>query len=164
MSAMKGLLVLLLSVAFAADLGAVEGRTLAGDEVSFAAMIDAELTLLVVPFERDQTDDMLTWYEPAEQLPASLAVTPLLPRGIRALRRIIDRGMAKKMSRARQRRTATFYVDKDPLKEHLGIEVEDELAILLLARDGRVLFRGTGPWTSSTEAALRAALASEGSP
>ncbi len=68
------------------------------------------------------------------------------------------------MSAARQRRTATFFVDKDPLKEHLGIEAEDELAVLLLARDGRVLFRAEGPWSPPTDAALRAALAPEASP
>lgn len=151
-------LLLLLSVAFAADLGAIEGRNLNGEDVTFASMVSGERTLLVMPFERDQNEDMHSWYEPGERLGLRLAIAPVLPRSARVLRGLIDRGMAKGLSEARRARTATFYVDKDPLKEHLGLVAEDELALLLLDGAGAVLWRGVGAWSAATEGDLRAVL------
>jgi hypothetical protein len=138
------------------------GLTLAGTETTFAALVSDARTVVVISFERDQTDSMLASFDPLERLAAKTgaawAVTPVLPSGIRALRRLIDGGIRKKVPLgARHARTATFYLDKDAFTAALGIPSEDELAVLVFV-DGKVTWRGTGPLTPTMEAEIQAFL------
>lgn len=158
---MRWLLLLWLGVA-QAGVPTDAGTTLAGDDVTFAGLVGSGTAVVLISFERDQTEDMLAAFPALERLASGstrYAVAPVLPRGIRAMGGLIDRGIRKRVPVAsRQARTATFYLDKEAFRAALGIAHEDELA-LLIVRDGAVVWRGEGPVTPGREAEVAAALA-----
>ena len=75
---------------------------------------------------------------------------------------MINRGMASGIHDPQARATTiTLYLDKEQFRRALAIEREDEITILLVKRDGSILWRSHGVWSLDQEESLRQALRQE---
>ena len=73
--------------------------------------------------------------------------------------RVNDGGMARGIpEKATREVTITLYIDKTPFKEALAISTEDRIVTLIVARDGRVLWRADGRFSTASGAELSARL------
>ena len=128
----------------------VEGSNLEGRQFALPNDFEGELNIVLVAFRREQQDDVDTWAPFLTSMAATHAglkayELPTLSRSYRLVRRFIDGGMARGIpARATREATITLYIDKAPFKRALGITAEDRIVTLLVARDGRVLWRGDG--------------------
>jgi hypothetical protein len=84
---------------------------------------------------------------------------PTLARRYKLMRPVIDGGMRGGIpDPAVRAATITLYIDKDPFKRALGIPTEDRIQILLVDREGRILWQRSGPCTPSLRVELQAHL------
>jgi hypothetical protein len=128
----------------------VAGHDLNGRPLQLPKDLAGDVDLLFVAFVRGQQSDVDSWKSFAEAARAkhpnlTAYELPVLPRGISLMRGFIDGGMrgAIKDEGARAT-TVTLYLDKAAFRKALGIESEDRIAILLVKRDGTVLWKGSG--------------------
>ena len=84
---------------------------------------------------------------------------PTLSRNYRIVRGFIDGGMTRGIpDKATRETTITLYIDKSPFKSALGIAGEDAIRVLLVSRDGRVLWHDDGSYAPAWGASLAAAI------
>jgi hypothetical protein len=63
-------------------------------------------------------------------------------------RSFINSGMRAGIpSEQTRRRTITLYIDKTPFKRDLLIPTEDNIHIFLIDKEGKIFWRGEGPFT-----------------
>ena len=142
----------------------VVGSNLEGRRFSLPADFEGDLNVVIVAFRREQQADVDTWtpflQEATIAHPGLRAYKlPTLNRSYRMVRAFIDGGMARGIpSKATREATITLYIDKTPFKQALAITAEDRIVTLLVARDGRVLWRASGRHTPEASAALVAVL------
>lgn len=144
----------------------VEGTNLEGRRFSLPGDFEAEYNVVFVAFRREQQADVDSWlpFLRAQQLGSRgvrVYEVPTLNRSYRWMRRFIDGGMARGIPELTTRETTiTLYIDKAPFKRALMIEREDAIRVLLVARDGRILWHSDGAFTPEAGAALVRALSS----
>jgi hypothetical protein len=120
--------------------------------------------VVLVAFRREQQADVDSWLPfLREQKLAERGIRvyelPTLNRSYRLIRGFIDGGMARGIpEKATREATITLYIDKSPFKKALAIASEDRIVTLIVARDGRVLWRGDGRFTPTIAAELAGAL------
>lgn len=142
----------------------VTGRNLEGRTLRLPRDFEGERTVVLVAFRQRQQREVDSWMPELNARRAAdptLAVyeIPTLASGWTPLRGWIDGGMARGIkSQAVREVTVTLYINKGPFKDALAITSEAAIHVLLLDREGRVLFRTTGPATPDGIAALRRAL------
>jgi len=142
----------------------VEGESLTGVHTTLPAGFAGERNLVFVAFSRGQQADVDTWAPLAKRLVADDSALrsyelPTLARRYRLIRPMIDGGMRRGIADSATRATTiTLYIDKSPFERTLGIDGEDSIAVLLVARGGGVLWHTRGRWTPDAEAALTAVL------
>ncbi len=142
-------------------------RDLTGRELSLPAALPGELTVVVVAFRRGQqrlVDSWLPWLERTAAADARLRYVelPTIGQHWAPARSVIDGGMASSISdEATRRRTLTVYTDVRRLTAALDIDDRSTIWLYLVDREGRVRWRGSGPFDSSTAAALAAAVDTE---
>ena len=84
---------------------------------------------------------------------------PTIKRMIAPMRWMINGGMRGGIDdRGARARTITLYLDKEPFKRALAITDENTIHVLIVDRDGRVLWRTTGAFSAEKGAALEAVL------
>ncbi|HXV16075.1 MAG TPA: hypothetical protein VD758_04810, partial [Gemmatimonadaceae bacterium] len=84
---------------------------------------------------------------------------PTLNRSYTIMRRFIDGGMARGIpQKATREATITLYIDKSPFKQALAISTEDRIVTMIVSRDGRVLWRADGRFTTASGAELAGVL------
>jgi hypothetical protein len=138
----------------------VEGTNLEGRRFSLPADFAGALNVVIVAFRREQQDDVNTWMPFLRDATASrqdvrVYELPTLNSSYRLVRSFIDGGMARGIpSRTTREATITLYIDKTPFKAALAIGGEDHITTLLVARDGRVLWRADGPYSPAAAAGL----------
>lgn len=148
----------------------VEGTNLEGRRFTLPVDFEGEYNVVLVAFRREQQADVDGWLPFIRQLVAPepnvrMYELPTLDRRYRFMRSFIDGGMARGIpERATREATITLYIDKSPFKKALAIATEDSISTLLVARDGRVLWRADGRFTASAAAALAAVLDSVKAP
>lgn len=127
---------------------------------------EGEYNILVIAYQREQQAQVDTWFDPLGALEADdsrvhFYELPVISRmtGI-IMGWMIDRGMRSGIPEAEKRaRVITIYIDKDRFKDALGLpEGEETIRILLVDREGRVHWRGDGPYTEAMGESLRARL------
>jgi hypothetical protein len=144
----------------------VEGTNLEGRRFSLPADFEAEFNVVIVAFRREQQADVDSWLPfLAEQKVRERGIRvyelPTLNRSYRLVRGFIDGGMARGIpEKATREATITLYIDKSPFKKALAIDTEDQISTLVVARDGRVLWREDGRFTPEGGADLVAMLES----
>ncbi len=143
----------------------VSGDNLEGETLSLPGDLAGEVNLLLIAFKRDQQDDIDTWQQVGEELESRVPgfrfyELPVMSQGIRVMRGVIEGGMRSGIEDPADRaRTIPLFTDKPALREASGIETEESIQLLLVDREGRVLWHGEGPYAEATGAALAAAIA-----
>ena len=142
----------------------VAGTNLEGRRFSLPADFEAEYNVVLVAFRREQQADVDSWLPfLREQKVAARGFRvyelPTLNRSYRLMRGFIDGGMARGIpEKATREATITLYIDKTPFKKALALTAEDRISTLIVARDGRVLWRADGRFMPAAGAGLAAAL------
>lgn len=142
----------------------VEESNLEGRRFSLPAEFEAEYSVVFVAFRREQQADVDSWMPHLRALRLAARgigayELPTLNRSYRVMRGFIDGGMARGIpDRVARETTITLYIDKGPFKTALAITSEDQISTMVVARDGRVLWRMDGPFTPEAGEALAATL------
>jgi hypothetical protein len=142
----------------------VSGRDLNGRDLRLPKDLAGDVDLLFVAFVRGQQADVDSWKsfaDAAQKSRPNLKVyeLPVLSRSISLIRGFIDGGMRNAIKdEAARAATVTLYIDKPPFRHALGIENEDQIAVLLVRRGGRVLWKGIGRYDAAKAPDLDALL------
>lgn len=142
----------------------VEGSNLEGQRFTLPADFGREFSVVFVAFRREQQADVDSWMPHLRALRLAARgigayELPTLNRSYRVMRGFIDGGMARGIpDRVARETTITLYIDKGPFKTALAITSEDQISTMVVARDGRVLWRMDGPFTPEAGEALAATL------
>ena len=142
----------------------IEGKSLAGSHYRLPDDFEGEPTLVLVAFQRHQQRDIDTWIPLALELQEEHAglrsyEVPVIPRGYRLVSWFIDGGMRAGIpDPAVRAATVTVYTDKPQFLAELGLEDDEAVQIFLLAPDGTIIWRASGPRSDAKEAELREAI------
>lgn len=142
----------------------VEGSNLEGEHFALPADFRGQLNVVLVAFQRDQQADVDSWMpflkSLGERHPAlRVYELPTLGRRYRMMRPFIDGGMRRGIpDRAVREATITLYIDKSPFREALKLGDEDRIYVLLVDREGRVLWRTEGLFNDNAGAELARAV------
>jgi hypothetical protein len=144
----------------------VNGRNLDRQKLNFPSDFAGELNVVLLAFKQWHQKLVDTWLPTAEALEAEIPglVYYELPT-IRALNRLsqvfVNEGMRAGIANPKARqRTITLYLDIEPFIAKLGLPSEqNDIFVLLVASDGRVLWWCQGEYTAVKENALRTAVA-----
>jgi hypothetical protein len=123
-----------------------------------------ERNLVVIAFQRQQQKDVDTWLDTRkrfETIDPALRYyeLPTLARLNVFARWFIDNGMRGGIPSHEQRaRTITLYLDKEPFRAALGLGDESSIYVLLLDREGNILWRSQGNFDESKAQSLEQAL------
>jgi hypothetical protein len=123
-----------------------------------------ERNVVFIAFLRKQQDDVDTWVPFVKPLVARTPGTeyyeiPTISRMIAPMRWFINSGMRGGIDdRAARERTITLYLDKEPFKRSLAITEETVIHVLVVDREGRVLWRTTGRFSAEKGTALERVL------
>lgn len=138
----------------------VEGSNLEGEHFTLPTDFRGELNVVLVAFQRDQQSDVNSWMAFLKTLGVKhpelrVYELPTLGRRYRMMRPFIDGGMRRGIpDRAVREATITLYIDKSPFREALKLGDEDRIYVLLVDREGRVLWRAEGLFTERAGAEL----------
>ncbi len=141
----------------------VEGTNLEGEQFTLPSDFTGDLNVVLVAFQREQQSDVDSWMPflktlGTDQRDLRVWELPTLGRRYRLMRPFIDGGMRRGIPDAAVRAaTITLYIDKQPFRESLGLPDEDRIFVLLVDRQGRVLWRSDGRFDERKGAALRSA-------
>lgn len=142
----------------------VEGSNLEGRRFALPAEFETEYSVVFVAFRREQQADVDSWLPHLRALRldergVSAYELPTLSRSYRWVRGFIDGGMARGIPDLRARETTiTLYIEKGPFKTALAITNEEKITTMIVAQDGRILWRVDGPFTAPSGESLAAAL------
>jgi hypothetical protein len=120
--------------------------------------------LVLIAFQRQQQKDVDTWLKHLKQFedadPALRCYElPVIARVNPVARWFIENGMRGGISSQQQREhTITLYLDKGPFRAALGIADENQIHVLLLDRDGSILWRAEGIFDEKKAISLKEAL------
>ncbi|MDP1892500.1 MAG: hypothetical protein Q8K55_16565 [Gemmatimonadaceae bacterium] len=142
----------------------VTSENLEGRTFTLPRDFDGERNVVFVAFERRQQRDVDSWVPFVKSLVARTPDTeyyeiPTIKRMVAPMRWMINRGMRGGIDdRGARERTITLYLDKEPFKRALGITVEQEIHVLVVDRDGQVLWRTAGAFSDEKGQGLARAL------
>jgi hypothetical protein len=138
----------------------VSGFNLDRQEFEFPRDFDGTLNLLFVPFLQPQQTTVDTWIPFAQQLEASFPEVvyyelPTIDQMPVFARTFNNEGMRAGIPdpKARQR-TITLYIDTRNFMQATGIPSKEEVHILLVNRQGDILWRTTGDFDQAKGAEL----------
>lgn len=124
----------------------VEGKSLHGDVVSFPSVFEKKAYhVVVIAFLREQQELVDTWLPKLdalaeERMDFEFFELPTISRMNAFMRWFIYRGMRSGIKEDVTRsRTVTLHIDKEPLKEALGIDTEESIFVVLVDDQGNVL-------------------------
>lgn len=124
-----------------------------------------ERNVVFIAFLQKQQKDVDSWVPFIKPLLARTPGTeyyelPTIKRMIGPMRWMINSGMRGGIDdRAARERTITLYIDKEPFKRSLAITDENTIHVLVVDREGRVLWRTEGVFSAAKGAELEKALA-----
>ncbi len=143
----------------------VSGSNLEGRRYELPSDFEGQFNLLFLPFLREHQDVVDTWVPFAKQLLAQTPglryyELPTLSRMNPLYRMGIDFGMKMGIpDRAAREATITLYLDKDAYRQALAIPNEEGIVILLVDRQGEILWREQGSFSAAKGQALAQRLA-----
>jgi hypothetical protein len=133
----------------------VTGRDLNGRTLQLPKDLAGDVDLLFVAFVRGQQADVDTWNSFADTAKTKypqlkVYELPVLSRGIGFMRAFIDGGMRNAIADESARAsTVTLYIDKPAFRKALDIDTEEQITVLLVKRDGSVLWRAQGRYDAA---------------
>ena len=144
-----------------------EGSTLARRSVVLPRDFEGALNLVLVVFKEAQQALVDSWIPEARALAEQHEAlrfyeVPTLARYNPAYRWFINRGMRAGIpDPATRALTIVLYLDKAAFRDALGLPDEETIYVLLLDRDGRVLWRTEGAFAPEKASLLRRAVEQE---
>lgn len=142
----------------------VKGSNLSGQEFVLPASFEGEINVVALAFQMWHQNEVDTWMPLLKHLEQTMPGLRAyeLPV-IRSMNRInqwmIDQGMRGGIpDRATRARTITLYIDKELFRRNLDLPSEDHIYVLLVDRDGEVLWRTQGAYHPDTARDLAAAI------
>lgn len=142
----------------------VRGSNLLRQTVTLPDDLEGELNLLLVAFQRWHQQWVDTWLPLARQLEAAhpdlrYYELPTIQRMNVLSRTFINEGMRAGIpDPVARERTITLYLDKAAFREALNLAHEDTIYVLLVDRQGQVLWRAEGALTPEKGATLVGAI------
>jgi hypothetical protein len=146
------------------QLPAVSGSNLERKRLNLPEDLEGERNLVFVAFQQWQQRQVDSWLPFARQVEATYPSVryyelPTIQRLNALARTFINEGMRVGIPDPLAReRTITLYVDKVAFREALNLPGEENIYILLLDRQGRVLWRAAGAYTPEEGESLADAL------
>lgn len=134
----------------------VEGRSLEGRRFRLPGDFEGRYNVVLVAFKREQQSDVDTWTPFLKPLAAARSdvrvyEVPTLGRRYRLMRAVIDGGMRGGIpDRSVRAATITLYIDKLPYRRSLKLVDEDRIYVLLVDRQGKVLWRAEGRFSEAS--------------
>lgn len=150
-----------------AQFPAVTGSNLERKKLILPQDFQGELNLVLIAFQQWQQTQVDTWIPFARQLEATYAGVrtyelPTIQRLNALARTFINEGMRAGIPNPVAReQTITLYVDKNAFRQALQLAGEDDIHVLLLDRQGRVLWRAEGGFSPEKSESLVAAVRGE---
>lgn len=142
----------------------VSGSNLNRRELLFPRDFAGELNILFVPFRQRQQAVVNTWVPFAQETEAAYPGTiyyelPAIERMPALSRLVVNEGMRAGIpDETARRRTVTLYIDLETFMAATDIPDRDAVHILLVNRDGDILWRDTGPYNEAKGASLLRAI------
>jgi hypothetical protein len=142
----------------------VMGFNLQRKKLSLPEAFEGELNLVFVAFQQWQQSQVDTWIPFARQLEETHSTVryyelPTIQRLNVLARTFINEGMRAGIpDPVARERTITLYLDKNTFREALQLPREDDIYVLLLDRQGQVLWRAEGAFTVDKGDSLAAIL------
>ena len=142
----------------------VTGSNLQRRKLDLPEGFEGELNLVLIAFQQWQQSQVDTWIPFAKQLEEAhpglrYYELPTIQRLNALARTFINEGMRAGIpDPVARERTITLYVDKNAFKQALQLPGEDDIYVLLLDREGRVLWRAEGTFTQELGESLAAAV------
>jgi hypothetical protein len=143
----------------------VEARNLEGRNLVLPDELDGDVSCVVVAFHRQHQRLVDTWLPHLEQLATEhpgfrYYEMPTISARWRPARGFIDGGMATAIAdRAARERTVTVYGDVRSVVTALDLPNTDDIAVVVVARDGEIVWQAAGPHDDAALVELRAAVA-----
>ena len=144
----------------------VSGFNLNRQELEFPRDFRGDLNLLFVPFLQPQQGVVNTWVPLADRLESSFPEfayyeLPTIDELPALSRTFINEGMRAGIPDAKAReRTVTLYIEMARFMRALGIPSKNEVHVLLVDRQGGILWRTTGSFDEAKGSELAGAIAS----
>ena len=132
----------------------VDGDNLQRSKLRLPRDFEGELNILLIDFHRWLQSAIDTWVPFVQQLERThegvrYYELPTIQRLNRLARTFINEGMRAGIpDQTARERTITLYVDKIAFRQALGLPHEDDIYVLLVDRQGRVLWRASGPFSA----------------
>jgi hypothetical protein len=142
----------------------VSGSNLQRNKLTLPQDFQGELNLVLIAFQQWQQTQVDTWIPFARQLEKHHPAVryyelPTIQRLNTLARTFINEGMRAGIpDRLARERTITLYLDKEAFREALQLPGEDDIHVLLLDRQGWVLWRAEGAFTPDKGESLAAAI------
>jgi hypothetical protein len=139
-------------------------------EVTLPSGLEGEYNLLLLGYQRWHQEQYKTWLPFAARVENANPAfrhyeLPVVGRMNPVGRFFLDEGMRAGIpGREARERVFTLYVDLAALNRQLGIASTQEITLLLVRRDGAILWRETGAWTAEKGTSLEEALRATESP
>jgi hypothetical protein len=143
----------------------VSGFNLERQEFEFPRDFAGELNVLFVPFLRQHQEDVDSWVPFISGLEADTPgliyyELPTLYEMSSLSRMFLNEGMRAGIPNQKSRqRTVTLYLDRAKFRRATGIPDERQVHILLVDRDGRILWRESGRFDEDKGRSLAMAVA-----
>lgn len=132
----------------------VKGKNLEKQNFRLPQDLEGKLNILVVPFQQWQQQLVNTWTFFLDTLVENnpqmeYYELPTISKGYKIVSFMIDGGMRAGIPDKKTRhRTITLYIDKKPFKEQLEITNEETIYLFLVTKDGEILWRAEGEFSS----------------
>ena len=140
----------------------VTGSNLQRQKLKLPQDFQGELNLVLIAFQQWQQTQVDTWIPFARQLEETHSAVryyelPTIQRLNVLARTFINEGMRAGIpDPVARERTITLYLDKKTFREALQLSREDDIYVLLLDRQGQVLWRAEGAFTADKGDSLAA--------
>lgn len=144
---------------------ALQARNLNGQRINLPAGLGGERNLVLIAFRRWHQALVDSWFPYLDTLLAAhpelrAYELPLISSMYALARPLIDGGMAAAIADPKVReRTLTVYTDVSRVTTALQIINTTTISVLLVDRQGRILWRSEGPYSPVQAAGLERALA-----
>ena len=142
----------------------VSGSNLQRKKLTLPQDFEGEQNLVLIAFQQWQQIQVDTWIPFARQLEATYPAVhyyelPTIQRLNTLARTFINEGMRAGIpDLVARERTITLYLDKEAFRRALQLPGEDDIYVLLLDRQGQVLWQAEGAFTSEKGESLAGAL------
>jgi len=131
----------------------VSGRNLKRKKLTFPAEFPASYTIVLMAFYRQQQADIDTWMPFANQVEdeyqdVAYVELPVVYRMGPVGQFMLNEGMRAGIPDAKAReRTITLYLEKSKFLGQMGITSQEQVQVLLVETDGKILFKESGRFT-----------------